>query len=84
MSDVQKTINILNELPETIAAKISMRKISEIFSIMFAMNESDDFEPTTRDFIEALYISSKIDQGIEDVKNGHFYTSEELKKELEV
>ncbi len=84
MSDVQKTINILNELPETIAAKISMRKISEIFSIMFAMNENDDFEPTTRDFIEALYISSKIDQGIEDVKNGHFYTSEELKKELEV
>lgn len=82
MSDVQRTINILNEIPKDIATKISMKTISEILSIMTSMNEEENYEPTLEDFIEAFYIRIKIDKGIEDVKNGKFYTTEELKKEL--
>lgn len=82
MSDIQKTINILNKLPESVAVKISMREISEILSIMFGMHENDEFEPTIEDFIEALYVRTKIREGLKDIENGNLYTTEELKKEL--
>ncbi len=82
MSDVQKTINILNEIPEDIAAKISIKTISEILNIMASMNEDKNHEPTLEDFLEAFYIRMNIEQGLKDVENGNLYTTEELKKEL--
>lgn len=84
MSDIQKTINILERIPEDISMKISMRDISEILSIMFGINVDSNFEPTIEDFIEALYIKLKIDEGFDDIKNCRLYTTAELKKELDI
>lgn len=84
MSDVQKTINILNELPQDIATKISMKTISEVLSIMTSMEEDENYEPTLEDFLEAFYIRINIEQGMQDFKRGNFYTTEELKKELDI
>ena len=82
MSDIQKTIQILEGIPEDISNKLSIKAISETFSIIFSEHEEEDFEPTIEDFIEALYIRMNILKGIEDAKNGRVYTTEELKKEL--
>ena len=54
MSDIQKTIRILEDIPENISNKISMREISETLSIMFEMHENNNFEPTIEDFLDAL------------------------------
>ena len=84
MSDTQKTIAILENLPQDISSKLSMREIFEILSIMLETNESEVFEPTTEDFINAMATRIKIQQGIEDVKNENVYSTNELKKELEL
>lgn len=84
MSDVQKTINILNEIPKDIATKISMKTISEVLNIMSSINEQENHEPTIEDFLEAFYVRIKIEHGIEDIEKGNFYTTEELKKELNI
>ena len=39
-------------------------------------------DATMLDIIEALYIRVNIEKGLEDVKNGKLYTTEEVKKEL--
>lgn len=82
MSDMQKTINILQEIPEEIATKLTMQDIVEVFSIMLNSSEEDVFEPKIEDFIDALYINLSIKRGLSDIENGRTCTSEELKKEL--
>ncbi len=83
MNDIQKTINILNEIPKDISSKLSMRELFETLSIMLNINEKDVFEPTIEDFTEALCICFRIEQGIKDIENGNVYTTEELLKEIE-
>ncbi len=82
MSDTQKTIRMLEEIPDDISSKLSMKEIFETLSIMLVRNDSDVFEPTIEDFFEALSIRIKINQGLKDIENGNVYTTEELKKEL--
>lgn len=82
MNDIQKTIKILEDIQKNISKNISMKEVSETLSIMFGINENDNFESTIKDFIEALYIKYRIDKGLEDVKNGRVYTTQELKNEL--
>lgn len=82
MSELQKTIQILEGLPENISSNLSMKAISETISIMLSENQEENFEPTIEDFIEALYIRTQILNGIEDIENGKEYTTDELKKEL--
>ena len=82
MSDTQKTIKILEGLPDDITAKLSMKDIFETLTIMLGQNENDNFEPTINDFLEALSIKLKIEQSLNDIENGKTYTTEDLKKEL--
>ncbi len=82
MSDTQKTIKILEGLPDEITAKLSMKDIFETLTIMLGQNENDNFEPTINDFLEALSIKLKIEQSLNDIENGKTYTTEDLKKEL--
>ena len=85
MSDTQKTIQILEGLPDEITAKLSMKDIFETLTIMLAQNENDNFEPTVNDFLEALSIKISLKQAIDDIENGgKTYTTEEIKKELEL
>ena len=83
MSDMQKTIQILEGLPVDISSSLSMKEIFETLSIMINLDENPNFEPTTKDFLEALLIRKKIQKGLEDVKNGNVYTTDELLKEME-
>lgn len=80
MSDIEKTIAILENIPKEISPNLSMREISEVLSIMFS--ENDSFEPTIDDFINALYIKLKIEKGLDDIEKGNIYTTEELKRRL--
>ena len=82
MNDTQKIIAIFENLPRYISSKLSMREIFEILSIMLEINESEIFEPTTEDFLNAMAIRIKIQQGIKDIKNKNVYSTNELKKEL--
>ena len=83
MSDIQKTIQILEGLPIDISSNLSMKEIFETLSIMINLDENPNFEPTTNDFLEALLIRKKIQKGLEDVENGNVYTTDELLKEME-
>ena len=60
-----------------------MKEIFETLSIMINLDENPNFEPTTKDFLEALLIRKKIQKGLEDVENGNVYTTDELLKEME-
>ena len=68
MSDIQKTIRILEDIPENISNKISMREISETLSIMFEMHENNNFEPTIEDFLEALCVRMQMQVALHDVE----------------
>ena len=83
MSDIQKTIQILEGLPIDISSNLSMKEIFETLSIMINLDENPSFEPTTKDFLEALLIRKKIQKGLEDVENGNVYTTDELLREME-
>ena len=83
MSDIQKTIQILEGLPIDISSNLSMKEIFETLSIMINLDEDPNFEPTTNDFLEALLIRKKIQKGLEDVENGNVYTTDELLREME-
>ena len=82
MSDTQKTIKILEEIPSEISSKLSMREIFEVLSIMLGKNDSDIFEPSAEDFIEALSIRLQINNGLENIKNDELYTTNELLEEM--
>ncbi len=43
MSDTQKTIRMLEEIPDDISSKLSMKEIFETLSIMLVRNDSDVF-----------------------------------------
>ena len=83
MSDIQKTIQILEGLPIDISSNLSMKEIFETLSIMINLDEDPNFEPTTKDFLEALLIRKKIQKGLEDIENGNVYTTDELLREME-
>ena len=78
VSDAQKTIQILQGLPSDISSSLSMREIFETLTIMLNLKENSNFEPTTKDFLEALLIRKKIQKGLEDIENGNVYTTDEL------
>lgn len=82
MSDTQKTIKMLSELPTNISSTLSMRELFEVLSIMLNINEQDDFEPTTEDFLNALSIRISIQKGLDDIENNKYYTTNELLEEL--
>ena len=82
MSDIQKTIQILQGLPEDISSKLSMKEIFEILTIMINLSEDHNFEPTTKDFLEALAIRINMQKGFEDIEDGNVYTTEELLREM--
>ena len=68
MSDTQKTIKMLSELPTNISSTLSMRELFEVLIIMLNINEQDDFEPTTEDFLNALSIRISIQKGLDDIE----------------
>ena len=82
MSDMQKTIQILEGLPIDISSSLSMKEIFETLSIMINLDENPNFEPTTKDFLEALLIRKKIQKGLEDINKGNYVTQEELLEEM--
>ena len=82
MSDTQKTIKMLSELPTNISSTLSMRELFEVLSIMLNINEQDEFEPTTEDFLNALSIRISIQKGLDDIENNKYYTTNELLEEL--
>ena len=82
MSDTQKTIKMLSELPTNISSTLSMRELFEVLSIMLNINEQDDFEPTTEDFLNALSIRISLQKGLDDIENNNYYTTNELLEEL--
>ena len=82
MSDTQKAIKMLSELPTNISSTLSMRELFEVLSIMLNINEQDDFEPTTEDFLNALSIRISIQKGLDDIENNKYYTTNELLEEL--
>ena len=82
MSDTQKTIKMLSELPTNISSTLSTRDLFEVLSIMLNINEQDDFEPTTKDFLNALSLRMSIQKGLDDIENNKCYTTNELLKEL--